>query len=153
MQDLTSQVTWTSSDSSVTIGNAAGSKGLATSTALGAASSTITATLGLISGFTTLTVKDVTLTSMAVTSASATLEVGKTQQFTATGTFSDNSTQNMTGEVAWDSSATSFATINSTGLATGVFAGSTTITATSSTLLGSASGSMQLTVKTAGGGY
>ncbi len=148
-QDLTSQVTWTSSDSSVTISNT----GLAASTALGAASSTITAALGAISGFTTLTVKDVTLTSLAVTPASATIKVGLAQQFTATGTFSDTSTQNMTGEVDWGSSDTSIATMSPTGRATGVFAGSTTITATSSALLGSASGSAQLTVQTAGGGY
>lgn len=149
-QDLTSQVTWTSSDSSVSMSNT----GLATSTALGAASSTITATLGAISGFTTLTVNDVTLTSLSVTLASPTIKVGFTQQSTATGTFSDLSTQNMTREVSWASSDTSIATIDSsTGLARGVFAGSTTITATSSALLGSASGSAQLTVQTAGGGY
>jgi uncharacterized protein YjdB len=149
-QDLTSQVTWTSSDSSVTISNT----GLATSTALGAATSTITATLGTIPGFTTLTVKDVTLTSMSVTPATATIKVGLAQQFTATGTFSDLSTQNMTGEATWTSSAESVATIgSSTGRATGVFAGSTTITATSSALLGSVPGTAQLTVQTAGGGY
>jgi uncharacterized protein YjdB len=149
-QDLTSQVTWTSSDSSVTISNT----GLATSTALGAATSTITATLGTIPGFTTLTVKDVTLTSMSVTPATATIKVGLAQQFTVTGTFSDLSTQNMTGEATWTSSAESVATIgSSTGRATGVFAGSTTITATSSALLGSVPGTAQLTVQTAGGGY
>lgn len=149
-QDLTSQVTWTSSDSSVTISNT----GLAASTALGAATSTITAALGAISGFTTLTVNSVTLTSMSVTPAAATIKVGLAQQFTATGTFSDLSTQNMTGEATWTSSAESVATIgSSTGRATGVFAGSTTITATSSALLGSVSGSAQLTVQTAGGGY
>ncbi len=37
--------------------------------------------------------------------------------------------------------------------ATGVFAGTTTITATSSALLGSVSSAAQLTVKTSGGGY
>ncbi len=152
-QNLTSQVSW-DADSSVTISNAAGSQGLATSTVRGAASSTITATLGAISGFTTLTVNDVTLTSLAVTPATATIKVGFTQQFTATGTFSDFSTQDMTREVSWASSATNIATIgSSTGLARGVFAGSTTITATSSALLGSVSGTAQLTVQTSGGGY
>jgi uncharacterized protein YjdB len=148
-QNLTSQVTWTSSDFSVTISNT----GLAASTALGAATSTITATLGAISGFTTLTVNSVTLTSVAVTPDSATIKVGLIEQFTATGTFSDSSTQNMTGEATWTSSDESAATVSSTGRALGKFAGSTTITATSSALLGSVSGTAQLTVQTAGGGY
>jgi uncharacterized protein YjdB len=91
---------------------------------------------------------------VAVTPDSATIKVGLIEQFTATGTFSDSSTQNMTGEATWTSSAESIATVgSSTGRATGVFAGSTTITATSSVLLGSVSGNAQLTVQTAGGGY
>lgn len=152
-QDLTSQVTWTSSESSVSISNTLGSNGLATSTALGAASSTITATLGVISGLTTLTVNDVTLTSMSVTPATATIKENHTQQFTATGAFSDGSTQVMTGEVTWNSLDTSTATITPTGLATGKLAGSTTITATSSELLGSASGTAPLTVQACAGSY
>ncbi|MFP5226218.1 MAG: Ig-like domain-containing protein, partial [Acidobacteriota bacterium] len=54
---------------------------------------------------------------------------GATQQFTATGTYSDGSTQNITSTVTWTSSATSVATINAAGLATGVAAGSATMTA------------------------
>lgn len=153
IQDLTANVAWTSSDASVDVGNGSGSGGLATSTALGAATSTITATLGAISGSTVLTVKSVTLTSVSVTPVSPVIQVGQAQQFEASGSFSDASTQSMTREVTWDSSATSVATIGSTGRATGVFAGTTTITATSSALLGSVSGTAQLTVKTPGGGY
>ncbi len=152
-QNLTAQVTWASSDASVTIGDTAGSKGLAASTALGAAVSTITATLQAISGSTTLTVRNVTLTSVSVSPATATIKVGRTQQFAATGTFSDASTHDMTGEVTWQSAETSIATVGSAGSATGVFAGTTTIAATSSALLGSVSGSAQLTVQTASPGY
>jgi Bacterial Ig-like domain (group 2) len=152
-QDLTAQATWSSSDASVTVGDAAGSKGLAASTALGAATSTITASLGTLSGSTTLTVRDVALTSVAVTPAAATIKVGKMQQFTATGTFSDASTHDMTGEVTWQSSAPSIATVGATGLATGVFAGTATITATSSAPLPSVQGTAQLTVQTASPGY
>jgi Big-like domain-containing protein len=152
-QDLTTQATWTSSDSSVSIGDAAGSKGRAASTALGAASSTITATLGAISGSTTLTVRDVTLASVAVSPATATIKVGRMQQFAATGTFSDASTHDMTMEVTWQSSDTAVATIGSTGRATGAFAGTATITAASSALLGSVSGNAALTVQVAAPGY
>src|SRR5262245_8012090 len=83
-----------------------------------------------------------TLTSIAVTPANATLAAGATQQYTATGTYSDSSTQNLTSQVAWASSNTAAATINSTGLATAVAAGTTNIVAT----LGSVTGSTGLTV-------
>src|SRR5262249_19247747 len=84
----------------------------------------------------------VTLTSIGVTPANPTVPVGGTQQFTATGTYSDSSTQNVTNQVTWASSNTAAATINSTGLATAVAAGTTTISAT----LGAVSGSTGLTV-------
>ncbi len=152
-QDLTATVTWTSSDASVEIGNGPTSGGLAISGALGAASATLTATVGTVSGATLLTVKDVTLASVSVTPSGPTIQVGQAQPFAATGTFSDGTAQTMTREVAWDSSTPSVATIDPSGRATGVFAGTTAITATSSALLGSVSGTAQLTVKTVGGGY
>ena len=46
-----------------------------------------------------------TLQSIAVTPANPTIQTGATQQFAATGTYSDNSTQNLTGQVTWASSA------------------------------------------------
>ena len=69
------------------------------------------------------------LVSLAVTPASASITVGSTQQFKATGTFSDTSTQDLTSQVSWSSSAPSVATISSLGLATGIGQGSATITA------------------------
>ena len=47
-----------------------------------------------------------TLVSIAVTPANATNLVGATQQFTATGTYSDSSTQNITSQATWTSSKT-----------------------------------------------
>ena len=72
----------------------------------------------------------VTLTSVAVTPASASIAAGATQQFTATGMYSDNSTKDLTSSVTWASSSTSVATIAASGLATAVATGSTNITAT-----------------------
>jgi len=86
-----------------------------------------------------------TLQSVSVTPANPTIAVSATQQFTATGTYSDGSTNDLTSLVTWASSATAVATINSSGLASGVSAGSTTITATS----GSVNGTTALTVNTA----
>jgi hypothetical protein len=89
-----------------------------------------------------------TLTSIAVTPANPTIQTGATQQFTATGIYSDGSTQNITSQVTWASSTT-VATINGSGLATaGASAGSTTISATLSGTVVPA-GSTTLTVQAA----
>lgn len=76
------------------------------------------------------------LTSIAVTPATATIpSAGMTAQFTATGTYTNgkndkNYQENLTTQVVWSSNNTAVATINSSGLATGVSAGTATITAT-----------------------
>ena len=87
-----------------------------------------------------------TLVSIAVSPTNASIVATGQQQFTATGTYSDGSHQNLTSTATWTSSAPSIATISSAGLATGVAAGGTTIKATS----GSISGSTTLTVTAAG---
>jgi Big-like domain-containing protein len=79
----------------------------------------------------TLNATGATLQSIAVTPASPSIGIGNTLQLTATGTYSDNSTKNITGSVTWASSNTLFATIDMTsGLITGVAVGTTQITAT-----------------------
>jgi len=71
-----------------------------------------------------------TLTSIAMEPASPdNLVVDATQQFTATGTYSDNSTADITSQVTWASSDTTVAAIDAAGLATGIAAGTTDITA------------------------
>jgi trimeric autotransporter adhesin len=59
-----------------------------------------------------------TLSSIAIGPTGQTITVSPrtTLQMTATGTFSDGSTKDLTGKVLWDSSDTTCATINSTGL-------------------------------------
>ena len=83
-----------------------------------------------------------TLQSIAVTPANPSIGKGLTQQFTATGTYSDSSTQNLTSQVTWASATPAVATINTTGLATAVNTGTSTISAT----LGAVTGSTVLTV-------
>ena len=69
-------------------------------------------------------------TSLAIAPATALQSVGATQQFTATATFSDNSTRDVTSQVNWASSATSIATIaQSGGLEIAVAPGDVTISA------------------------
>jgi uncharacterized protein YjdB len=80
-----------------------------------------------------------TLTSISVTPQTVSLPIGATQQFTATGTYSDGSNGNITSSATWTSSDVSVATISATGIATGVAEGPTTITATVGAIYGSAS--------------
>ena len=89
----------------------------------------------------------VTLSSIAITPASPSIAPGTTEQFTATGTYSDYTIKNITTSVTWSSSDTTVATISNTagsnGLVTSSGAGTTTITAS----LVSISGSTLLTVQ------
>ena len=77
------------------------------------------------------------LVSIAVTPVNPSLAAGKQQQFTATGTDSDGSHQDLTSSAAWTSSVPAVATIDRAGLAIAVAVGSTTIQATSSSINGS----------------
>ena len=143
-RDITTAATWSSSDQNVaTVSNAAGSEGWAAGVRTGAA--TITATADGVSGSTSLTVLPV-LVSISVTPADRSLDIGATQQYTATGTYSDNSTKDLSGVATWSSSAEAIATISnaagSRGFATAVSAGQVSVFAT----LGGISGSAALTV-------
>ncbi len=75
-----------------------------------------------------------TLQSLAVSPSSATVLVAGTLQFTATGTFSDASTQDLTTTATWSSSDTGVVSMTSSGLATGVGGGTVTITAIQDTI-------------------
>src|SRR5439155_4793314 len=112
--NLTATATWQSSNAGVASVN---SSGLATGIAAGTA--TITASQGAKSGSATLTVAVPALQSIVVTPAAASIGVSQTQQFTATGTYSDGSTANLTGTVAWKSSSNKVASIGPSGLAKG----------------------------------
>ena len=72
------------------------------------------------------------LTTIAVTPANPTLTQGQTVQFTATGRYSDMppSDINITAIATWGSSNPAVATVDSTGLASGVGLGAVTISAT-----------------------
>jgi len=145
-QNLTSSATWSSSSSATATVQNNGQLTPGLATAVGVGTATISAAVSGVSGKATLTVNP-TLVSMVVTPPSPAVAVGGTQQFVATGTYSDNSTQNITSSASWTSSSTATATVQtsgqaSPGLATGVTAGTTNITAT----VASVSGSTTLTV-------
>ena len=66
----------------------------------------------------TFTLNAPTLKSIAVTPANPTEPINSSLQFHATGTFSDNSTKDITNDVGWSSSNGDAATISESGLAT-----------------------------------
>jgi len=136
-EDVTPGATWTSSKPDIAT---ISSSGLAT--ALAAGVTVITAKYQEGSNQTFLTVTSATLSSIAVTPVNTSIAVGATQQYTATGTYSDGTTHNITGTVTWTSNFPNVATITASGLATAIGSGATVITATS----GSISSSTNLTV-------
>jgi len=97
-QDCTNQVSWISGNNSIAT---VSSQGLVTG--VGAGSTTITWTLNGVSGSTTVTVTSATLTSITVTPVNPTIGKSTTVQLTATGKFSDGSSQNLTTQVSWTS--------------------------------------------------
>jgi len=137
--DITNTVVWTSSAplvASILPG------GLATGVSSGEV--TITATVGTVQGSATLTVTAPILESIEVSPSSASIAVLQTQQFTATGTYSDGSTADITDTVIWASSNPGVATVAPGGLAAGISPGTVTITATVLTIEGSATLSVTL---------
>src|SRR5579872_6999720 len=133
-QDLTSSVTWTTSPAGLATVSAGG---VLTAQTAGAVS--VTAAMGGVSGSASVTIAP-KLVSIAITPATQTIAASTKLQFVATGTYSDNSTQAITGSVSWSSSNSAVASISDTtptkGLALGVSAGSTNITASMTTSSG-----------------
>ncbi|HUB02583.1 MAG TPA: Ig-like domain-containing protein [Terriglobales bacterium] len=138
-QNLTTLVTWSSPAPGVATITSAG-----LATGVGVGTTSIAATLGSMNGSATLTVSSAALVSIAVTPGNPSIVAGLTQQLTATGTYSNGTTQNLTGAVTWTSTTPGVATIASSGLAKGVIAGTSIITATS----GNISGATSVTVTT-----
>ncbi len=138
---LTASATWSSSDATIaTVSNVAGSAGIVTAVKQGTA--TITATMGGVSGSATLTVLPPTLLGISIAPVNPSIPIGLSQQFAATGTYSDGTQQNLTNSVSWSSD---YCPITSGGLATGASIGSCTIYA----VFGSLQASTTLTVTAA----
>lgn len=83
----------------------------------------------------------IALDSIAVTGVNSSIYIGQTDQLTATETFTDGSTSNLTGTVTWTSLSPSVASV-SAGLVTADTPGSAQITAT----FGVTTGSFTVTV-------
>ena len=123
-QDVTDSVRWKSSNSGIAVID---DTGQATGIAPGIVS--ISASLDSVSGSAPLTVTSATCSSVSVLPSSATVAAGNSQAFTAQCNMSDGTTQDVTASVLWNSSDSTVATIDDSGLALGVAQGAATITA------------------------
>ena len=126
-KNLTSSVTWASSNTSAAT---VSTGGLATGVATGVSTISATDPSTKVAGTALLTVTPAVLLSISVAPVADSIGVGQTEQFTATGLYSDLSTKDLTSSVTWASSNTSAATVSTGGLATGVATGVSTISAT-----------------------
>jgi len=143
-QDLTFDSAWESSNTSVaTIGDIVGGK--RDVKALAAGTSTISATFEGVGGSTLLTATEPALQSIALSPANPSILTLSTGNFTATGTYSDGSTSDISSQVTWNSSNKVIAENPSSGAVTPLAQGTTTISAA----LGEVSGTT--TLKATGG--
>jgi hypothetical protein len=134
-QDITADSNWASTNAAAATVSNATPKGVATGVAAG--TTVLQASFGGTIGQALLTVSSASLTSIKLTPAPATgatgvgVAVGSTLLLTSVGTFSDGTTQNINLATAWSVTPSngSFATVDQTGLVTGVAAGSATVTA------------------------
>jgi N-acetylneuraminic acid mutarotase len=124
--NVTSSANWASSTTSIAAVDAA--SGLATAMTPG--STTVSAAVGSVVGSAIVTVVPAALQSIALTPNPLATGIGIARRLTATGTYSDASTRDLTSIVTWDTLSQSIATVTG-GLVTGVSLGSTSITATS----------------------
>jgi Big-like domain-containing protein/calcineurin-like phosphoesterase family protein len=138
--------TWSSSNTSVATVSPTGLSPTGLVTGVAAGTATITAASGSARGTATITVRATTVpvASVTVTPNPASVGVGATVQLTAT--LKDANGNVLTGRtVAWTTNAAAVATVSSSGLVSGVAAGTATITATSE----GKSGTSALTVTSA----
>ena len=126
--DVSASVHWSVADPTLAlISNTLGNAGLLSGLLPG--TSTVTATLGSTSGNASLYVNAASLVGISVGPSGLSLALGVTAQLTATGTYSDGSTQDITASVAWSSSNGQLLGV-SAGLVTPLAIGNSTITAT-----------------------
>jgi hypothetical protein len=139
-RDLTPLATWTSNAPTIAaVSNAAASRGQVTPLAAGMAA--IQAAFQGVTGTDAVLVSDATLGSITVTPADVTLAPAASQQYVATGSFSNGAQMDVTAYVTWISSDTTVADVSnaatSRGLAKTFATGSTTISAVRGMVTGS----------------
>jgi hypothetical protein len=130
-RDITDQATWSSN--SLTRAKFADATSPNRVTGLDPGTAVLTATVRGVSATFTLTVTPATIATMTITPANPSIAKGLTTQFTVIGKFSNSTTQDLTYDAKWASSASDVATVSddvgSKGFAQSLTVGATTISA------------------------
>ena len=140
-QDITSVVTWSSSDTTVAAIASSDSPNPGLAAGLASGSTTIKASFDGISGSRSLTVSSgaaASLSSIVVTPSSSTLSVGVQTQFGASGLYTDGTVADLTATAIWTTNDGTILQNDGTGLFTALTGGSTTVKATSGSVSGTA---------------
>jgi uncharacterized protein YjdB len=143
-QNMAATVTWSSTQSTVAAVNAQGYV-----TAAGKGAAQVAAAYQGLTGSVAIAVGPPALVSISVSTPRSPLPVGETEQLTATGNYTDGSTQNLTQSATWNSSGAAIATVSPAGAAVAKAVGTATISATSGTVTGTASLTVSPAVVTA----
>jgi Bacterial Ig-like domain (group 2) len=132
-KDLTQAATWKVSPSSIAKIDPHGSL-----TGVGQGVAQVSAAYQGMTGDASITVGPPALVQILVSPSQLSLPLGESEPLTATGSFTDGSSKNMTQSVTWISSGPSIAGVSSKGAVSAKSTGSTTISARSGIVTGSA---------------
>ena len=147
---MTAAATWSSSDGTVAVISSSGATA-GRAALLAPGTSTIAAAYQGVSGTTVLAVSGAKLTAIAIAPSPLSVAVGGHQQLTATGTWDDKTTRDITNNVTWlassgDAGGDAIATVSnaagSRGLFTAVSAGSVTVAAVFQGVTGTLAGTV-----------
>lgn len=143
---IPSGVSWSSSSNAATVSSLGVVQGISSGAA------TISASVGSVTGSTSITITAAELKTISVTAFSAntpvsTLPIQTSQQLVALGTYSDNTTANLSNLVTWSSSNAN-ASVTPTGILNGIANGSVSINAVYQGVTGTVTGTGTFTLAT-----
>ncbi len=132
-RDLTASATWMTSSPGILAVSGAGA---ITTKSVGAA--VVSASVSGITGIANLAVSAAALVSIAVSVGHSSLPLGGAEQLTATGSYTDGTTKDITASATWTSSSPSVLAISGAGAATTKSVGAAVVSASSSGITGTA---------------
>jgi uncharacterized protein YjdB len=136
-KELTSDITWSSSDPALVVVNGNGLINVVAKEVEKPKSVTITAVSGKIIGMAKITVLPPHLTTIRIIPGEATVVAGRSQSFIVDGLFSDGTSKPLPSPIAWSLSDSAIATINTkTGLIDTLSAGVVTVAVVSEKVRG-----------------
>ena len=127
-RDVTKDAIWQSSDDSIAFVEASGDLA-GQGQALSQGSASISASFGGLSAQSNITVTSATLTALQITPLQESVTAGSAVQYYASGFYSDGSSHDLTQAVEWQSTNSTIANMDTSGVAHTLSTGSVTISA------------------------